>query len=53
MNISSMISKYLKQDNNYLTSQNLAAEEIILKKIAASRVSRFITIKGGIIMYHL
>ena len=48
-----MISKYLKQDNNYLTSQNLAAEEIILKKIAASRVSRFITIKGGIIMYHL
>lgn len=47
------MNKYLKLGNNYRNAQNLAAEEIILNKIASSSLSESVTLKGGIVMYNL
>ena len=53
MLINELINKYKKQGHNYKNAQNLAAEEIVLSKIASSPLSEHVTFKGGIVMYNL
>lgn len=47
------MNKYIKQGHNFRNAQNLAAEEIVLNKIAASPLSEHVTLKGGIVMFNL
>lgn len=53
MNIKEIVKKYIELGNNLRNAQNLAAEEIILNKIASSELSQCVTLKGGIVMYNL
>lgn len=53
MLINKLINKYVKQGHNYRNAQNLAAEEIVLTKIASSHLANNVTLKGGIVMYNL
>ena len=53
MLISEIVNKYINQGHNYRNAQNLAAEEIVLTKIASSPMAEFITLKGGIVMFNL
>ena len=51
--IKELINIHLRNNISYRNAQNLAAEEIIIKKIAASGLSEHVTLKGGIVMYNL
>lgn len=53
MLINELVNKYMEQGHNYRNAQNLAAEEIVLNKIAASPLSEHVTLKGGIVMFNL
>ena len=53
MAIKEIINKYIQQGHNYRNAQNLAAEEIVLNKIASSPLSEHVTLKGGIVMFNL
>lgn len=53
MLIKELVNKYVKQGHSYRNAQNLAAEEIVLNKIAASQLSEHVTLKGGIVMFNL
>lgn len=53
MKIRNYIRKYYEAGNTINESRNLAAEEIVLTKIAASKYKDKITLKGGILMFNL
>lgn len=53
MLITELINKYQVNGFSFKDAQNLAAEEIILKKIGNSSLADNITLKGGILMYRL
>ncbi len=53
MNIKDLIDKYRVSSSSLRDAQNLAAEEIVLSKIATSEMTEHITLKGGIVMYNL
>ena len=53
MSIDQLLKKYIKQGYQAPIARNLAAQEIILTKIAHSKMARFLTLKGGIVMYSL
>ena len=53
MSIRELIDKYRSSGCSLRDAQNLAAEEIILRKIATSQMADHITLKGGIVMYNL
>ena len=53
MLVKQLVRKYLNFGYDYKTAQNLAAEEIILCKIASSGLAEHVTLKGGIVMYKL
>lgn len=53
MLIKELIDKYIQQGHSYRNAQNLAAEEIVLTKIASSSLSDHVTLKGGIVMFNL
>lgn len=53
MLIEEIINKYRKQGHSSRNANNLAAEEIILTKIASSELCENITLKGGIVMFNL
>lgn len=53
MLIKELVDKYVKQGHNFRNAQNLAAEEIVLNKIASSPLSEHVTLKGGIVMFNL
>ena len=53
MLIKQLVNKYMQQGHNFRNAQNLAAEEIVLNKIAVSPLSEKVTLKGGIVMFNL
>ena len=53
MIIEQLIAKYKKLGFDYRNSKNLAAEEILLSKIASSPLSEHVTLKGGVVMFNL
>lgn len=53
MLISQLIDKYVAQGYSIGNSRNLAAEEIIINKIAKSPLAEHVTLKGGIVMFNL
>lgn len=53
MNINDLVRKYVNLGHNFRNAQNLAAEEIVLNKIASSPLSEHVTLKGGIVMFNL
>lgn len=53
MKINEIVKKYVDLGHSFRNAQNLAAEEIILTKIAFSPLSSHVTLKGGIVMYNL
>ena len=53
MLIKKLISKYEELGFSIANCRNLAAEEIIISKIAKSPLAEHVTLKGGIIMYNL
>lgn len=53
MLIRELLNKYIEQGHGYRDSQNLAAEEIVLTKIASSPLSQHVTLKGGIVMFNI
>ena len=53
MIIKELINKYLSKNYKLKDAQNLAAEEIILRKIASSDMADHVTLKGGIVMYNI
>lgn len=53
MTIKELLEKYQGGGRSFRDAQNLAAEEIILRKIASSKMAESITLKGGIVMYKL
>lgn len=53
MLIKETINKYVKLGHNYRNAQNLAAEEIVLTKIASSSLVEYVTLKGGMVMFNL
>ena len=53
MTIKELVDKNLANGYAYRDAQNLAAEEIILNKIASSELVEHVTFKGGIVMYNL
>ena len=53
MLINELINKYIGRGYSFKDAQNLAAEEIIIKKISSSPLANNITLKGGIVMFNL
>ncbi|MCQ2798814.1 MAG: nucleotidyl transferase AbiEii/AbiGii toxin family protein [Bacilli bacterium] len=53
MTIKEIVKKYQALGANYRNAQNLAAEEIIINKLASSPLAEHVTLKGGIVMYNL
>ena len=53
MLIKDVINKYIELGHSYRNAQNLAAEEIVLTKIASSPLADCVTLKGGIVMFGL
>ena len=53
MLIEELVNKYISLGHSFRNAQNLAAEEIVLRKIASSPFVNKITLKGGIVMYNL
>lgn len=53
MTIKELISTNINKGFKLRDAQNLAAEEIIIRKIASSEMAEHITLKGGIVMYNL
>ena len=53
MLIKDILKKYSNLNYNILNAENLAAEEIVLLKIASSPLADVITLKGGIVMFNL
>lgn len=53
MLIKKLISKYEELGYSIANCRNLAAEEIIISKIAKSPLAEHVTLKGGIIMFNL
>lgn len=51
--IKDLVDSYIQKGYSFRNSQNLAAEEIVLKKIATSNLSENVTLKGGIVMFNL
>lgn len=51
--IKEIVNSYVQKGHSFRNAQNLAAEEIILKKIASSDLSENVTLKGGIVMFNL
>ena len=47
------VNRYIQKGYSFRNAQNLAAEEIIIKKIATSDLSENVTLKGGIVMFNL
>ena len=53
MNIRNIINTYTQKGYKFKDAQNLAAEEIIIKKIASSDMVEHVAFKGGIVMFNL
>lgn len=53
MLINDVLSKYVNLGYDFRNAQNLAAEEIVLSKIASSSLAEHVTLKGGIVMFNL
>ena len=53
MTIQELVSTNVNKGYSLRQSQNIAAEEIILKKIASSSLVEHVTLKGGIVLYNL
>ena len=53
MFIKEIVGNYLTKGHNLRNAQNLAAEEILLSRIASSPLSEHVTLKGGIVMYNV
>ena len=53
MNLSEIVYRYMLQGFARPIAQNLAAEDVILTKIARSDMAEHVTLKGGIVMYNL
>lgn len=53
MLIKELTNKYVSKGLNLNNARNLAAEEILLTRIASSSLSDSITLKGGIVMYRI
>ena len=53
MTIKELVSDNINKGYKLKDAENLAAEEIILKKIASSDMAEHVTLKGGIVMYNL
>lgn len=53
MTIKELVNKYVSKGYNFRNAQNLAAEEILLTRIAASPLANHVTLKGGIVMFNL
>lgn len=53
MTIKELVNKYLNDNYSLRDAQNLAAEEIMIKKISSSDLAEHITLKGGIVMFNL
>lgn len=51
--IKDLVNRYIQKGYSFRNAQNLAAEEIIIKKIATSDLSENVTLKGGIVMFNL
>ena len=51
--IAELVSKYARFGYPLATSRNMAAEEIILRKISASDMVDQVVLKGGIVMFNL
>ncbi|MBR5997338.1 MAG: nucleotidyl transferase AbiEii/AbiGii toxin family protein [Bacilli bacterium] len=51
--IKELVNSYIQKGYSFRNAQNLAAEEIVLKKIATSDLSENVTLKGGIVMFNL
>ena len=51
--IKALVNKYLGFGFSIADSRTLAAEEIILTKIATSNLAKHVTLKGGIVMFGL
>ena len=53
MLIKNLINKYTNQGFNFRNAQNLAAEEIVISKIASSPLVDHVALKGGIAMFNI
>ena len=53
MTIKELVNDNIIKGYKLKDAENLAAEEIILKKIASSDMAEHVTLKGGIVMYNL
>lgn len=53
MSIEQLLRNYIQQGYRTPVARNLAAQEIVLTKIANSDMAQFITLKGGIVMFNL
>ena len=53
MNLSEIVYRYMLRGFARPAAQNLAAEDLILTKIAKSAMAEHVTLKGGIVMYNL
>ena len=51
--INGLVNKNIEKGFNLRDAQNIAAEEIILRKIASSELANHITLKGGIVMFNI
>lgn len=51
--IGELVTKYARQKYPLAASRNMAAEEIILRKISASGMADQVALKGGIVMFNL
>jgi predicted nucleotidyltransferase component of viral defense system len=53
MLVGDILQKYIELGFDFGSAQNLAAEEIILNKIASSPLAEQVTLKGGMVMFNL
>ncbi|MDR3053373.1 MAG: nucleotidyl transferase AbiEii/AbiGii toxin family protein [Coriobacteriales bacterium] len=53
MNLQDALALYQSQGYDFLYAQAKACQDVVLAKIAASQLSRHVTIKGGIVMHEL
>lgn len=51
--IKELVNKNLRKGYALRDAQNLASEEIIIRKIASSEMADHVTMKGGIVMYNI
>ena len=53
MTIKQLVDNNLEKGYELKDAQNLAAEEVILRKLASTDLAEHVTLKGGIVMYNL